>query len=495
MLDRPGRRARALAAAADAGVGLPPVLDALQSVGRVAQARTLPTPDYRQALRTRLVAVASVSAAPASVAASSVTASSVTGSSAVASRPAQRPSHRHQRRLTVLVGSLAGTVALAGVGVAAQQSLPGDPLYVLKRSVDDVRMAVGGPSSDYAVASGRMGEIQQLVRHDAPASTVTSALTSLDTLIRRVAGEASPADRSALTSTARDQLDRLQALMPDLPAGALPAAQTLRGTLTTLLGIPDDAGTGGAGGGLPGTTTPSSGLLPGGLLPGGLMPGGLLPGGGVVPWLPALPGLGTSPSGSPTPSPGASASPTAGPSTPPTPGTSASPRPGPIVRVPSQLPHPSDLLPSRLLPSAVPSHLVPSGLLPTSLPSVPGVPLPSTLPSLPGIPLPSTLPSVPGVPLPSTLPSVPGIPPPSSLPTVLPGGISIPRSPAWRCWAVAPAGPRAGDDLPVPRSTSRAFCDPTSPIHANVTSSLIPGPDPRQEYRASVEPASRTAPT
>jgi len=109
-----------------------PGLAPLVGLARSLQSLPLgPTPDFRDALRQRLLAVAAV--APA--AAPARTASKLGGLDRLVG------SWRAQRRFAVAAGAMAGVVAIAGVGVAGSRSLPGDPLYGIKRGTEAVQLA------------------------------------------------------------------------------------------------------------------------------------------------------------------------------------------------------------------------------------------------------------------------------------------------------------------------------------------------------------------
>ena len=97
---------------------------ALQSAAPSAE----PTPDFRTALRQRLVAVATVQG--------------VGETASVTKRVRESAgAWRVQRRLAVVAGSAAAVTAVAGVGIGASKSLPGDAFYGLKRADENVQLA------------------------------------------------------------------------------------------------------------------------------------------------------------------------------------------------------------------------------------------------------------------------------------------------------------------------------------------------------------------
>ena len=101
----------------------PPVVLGLQQLGAVLERSTHPRPEFRDALRTRLLAVAAVRPATAPAPVRTLDTAWV-------------QQRRTQRRLGLAAGGLAGVVAVTGLGVAGSRSLPGEPLYGLKIGAD-----------------------------------------------------------------------------------------------------------------------------------------------------------------------------------------------------------------------------------------------------------------------------------------------------------------------------------------------------------------------
>lgn len=108
-----------------------PALSPLISLATGLQALPLnASPDFRDALRQRLMAVAAVAPVPV---------------------PAETPLERAktwvegwrvQKAMATAAASMAGVVALTGVSVGASRSLPGDALYGLKRSAEGVQLTM-----------------------------------------------------------------------------------------------------------------------------------------------------------------------------------------------------------------------------------------------------------------------------------------------------------------------------------------------------------------
>ena len=115
-----------------------------------------PTPEFRDALRQRLVAVASVTTAPSPVAS-----------------PVDRvrdwaSGWRVQRGLSAAAACMATVVAVGGISVAGSRSLPGDPFYGVKQSAEglQVRLArndINRGKRHLQHAETRLHEIEQLV--------------------------------------------------------------------------------------------------------------------------------------------------------------------------------------------------------------------------------------------------------------------------------------------------------------------------------------------
>jgi len=137
--------ADALARRLDAGTpvpGDPAVALALQlrATGAALRGAVVPRPEFRAALRTRLVAVASVQAATAADA----VAEPVNARHAAASWRAASRAPRRSRGPLVAAGALASVVAVSGVAVAGSQSLPGEPFYGVKTATESVQLRLAG---------------------------------------------------------------------------------------------------------------------------------------------------------------------------------------------------------------------------------------------------------------------------------------------------------------------------------------------------------------
>lgn len=380
-----------------------PAAPALALVGRLRAAgtalseATAPRPEFRSALRTRLLAVAAVQGIGVPVAEVPAAPQAVTWAVA----------KRGQRGLGVAAGAMASVVAVTGVAVASQRSLPGDPFYGTKKATEalQLRFADGDVekgTQHLEFAETRLREVRALAlgRDELDASgpfapvsdeeslialggsvteRVRTALSDMDEQTRdgqallesafRASGEVEPL--RVIATFARRQAQSIERVLPSLPADARPRAQESLSLVTTVaqqteLAIQlgtcgDQCDPQGAGPALP-TASPEP-----------------------APGSTATPG----PQVTPTPEPDCECAapqpePAPTPTTEPRPSTTGEPSPQPTptqqpTQEPTQepSPQPSSVLPTQIVvPSGLP---LPSGV-PTSVP-VPPVVIPTGLPS------------------------------------------------------------------------------------------------------------------
>ena len=356
-------------------------------------------PEFRTALRQRLVAVATVQVPQAAPAAEAARA----GEGSMGRVLAWSRTWSAQKRLALASGAMAGVVALTGVGVASSRSLPGQPFYGLKRASEGLQLqlangdtAKGTKHLEFAatrlrevralaqgegeLALGAVGDQRTLAAGLGATSVqrrITETLGAFDhetragrTLLEgvyRSTGRTAPL--RVLTEFSAQQQDRLSTLIPELPAGtADAAAQSL--ALVTEVG------------------STATQLLQMGTCSASCDPST------AGPTLPVEPG----------PTPGTSASPERdGNGVPPCtcvePSTTPEPTQGPASE---PTPEPTSEPTSR--PTPTPTGSPEPGVLPTIVPTV----LPTGLPTI----LPTVLPTI----LPTLLPSDLA----SALPTLLP---------------------------------------------------------------------------
>jgi hypothetical protein len=172
------------------------VVDALTEVPGIPG----PRPEFRAALRQRLVAVAAVQAA-----------------TPVLDRRLDRvraagTTWRVQRRLVAVGAGAAVVTAVAGVGVGASRSVPGEPFYGVKRATEGVQLATTYGTEDRGkrhlqFARVRLAEVSTLAEH-------TSALGPMSGA--HVTAGAAAVDRA----TSRMIADTLHAMDVETRSGA-----------------------------------------------------------------------------------------------------------------------------------------------------------------------------------------------------------------------------------------------------------------------------------
>lgn len=148
--------------------------------------------------------------------------------------------HRHRRRPLRLVASTATIVLLAGgVGsaAAAQQSMPGDALYGMKRGIETVatNVSVGDDSRgrrELEHAMTRLAEVRSLAEHKADAAIINATLSDFSVQARRgvsrlVASYQQDGDESALLAVNTFLLDAATGISSMTRVNLLPD-ETLR---------------------------------------------------------------------------------------------------------------------------------------------------------------------------------------------------------------------------------------------------------------------------
>src|SRR3954454_8738077 len=226
--------------------GLAPLV-ALGTPLQSAAAADGPAPEFRTALRQRLVAVASVQGV---------------GETSVKIRVRESASAwRVQRRLALVAGGAAAVTAVAGVSIGASRSLPGDALYGLKEASESVQLAAaqgdeakGEKHLDFARA--RLSEVEALAARgealpslvpgrplaaavpatSGESTTITDTLRAMDADTRAGAEDLYAAYQrsgsikplTTLHAFTQKQYAELMALLPSLPADVqAPAKRSL----------------------------------------------------------------------------------------------------------------------------------------------------------------------------------------------------------------------------------------------------------------------------
>ena len=295
-----------------------------------------PRPEFRTALRQRLVAVATVQ-----------------GVGAVET-PMQRAraaggTWKFQRRLTALAAGAAVVTSVSGVSLAASRSLPGDPLYGVKQAAESAQLAttIGTEARGkrhLEFARTRLSEVSALA-DSGHTALIIDTLRSMDVETRAGANDLFAAFRNsgsteplrALDRFTQQQYGKLHTLLPSLPSAAQASA---RSSLALLAVIATD-NVQSATGRTPGVTNPP-------------VTGSPTPGASTPSTAPSAANTPTQPAGSGS-------------------GTSSGQSSPPSVSVPTSVPN--------TVPNTVPSVSSPT------LPTIPPLPSTSTLPTaVPSLP-------------------------------------------------------------------------------------------------------------
>ena len=154
------------------------------------------------------------------------------------------PARRRERRLAAAIGGLAIVGATTGMAVASQSALPGDPLYPLKRAIENAQTGVqvdedakGKTLLDNA--AGRLEEVEQLSRESDDSEAISETLQTFtdqadeasELLLSDYAKngrETSVEELREFTADSMTTLTALEGLVPeDSRASLIKAAQTL----------------------------------------------------------------------------------------------------------------------------------------------------------------------------------------------------------------------------------------------------------------------------
>jgi len=189
-----------------------------------------PRPAFASDLRERLMAAAATEL---------VAGDAITDRLTVRTNPARR---KHERRFTIGIAALAVVGASAGTALASQGSLPGEPLYPVKRAIENVRSGFTPSESGKGAvllddADRRLSEVAQLSRGDSEAkvSEIKETLDAFADQAKKASDlllsnyqDSHDADSieklHAFTSDSIDQLTVLEPLLPDEAKQALTTA-------------------------------------------------------------------------------------------------------------------------------------------------------------------------------------------------------------------------------------------------------------------------------
>jgi len=189
-------------------------------------------PEFVSSLRTQLVAAAQREPARAEEAL------------AVRLTPRQRRGSR-ERRLAAAIGGFAVVSATGSMAMAAQDALPGDVLYPVKRAIENAQTNLQPDEASKAEAllshaQARLGELRELVAEDADADAVNKTLQDFTDQARQASQFAlddytatgQPEPIADLRAFAARSMDVLGALGPQVPTASrssmITATQTIR---------------------------------------------------------------------------------------------------------------------------------------------------------------------------------------------------------------------------------------------------------------------------
>lgn len=189
-------------------------------------------PEFVASLRTQLVAAAERAPVEAEA------------DLAVRLTPRQRRGSR-ERRLAALVGGFAVVSATGSMAMAAQDALPGDVLYPVKRAIENAQTNLqrdGASKADTLIAhaEARLDEVQELTARDGDADMIASTLQDFTDQTKQASefalddyaatGKTTPiADLRAFAADSMDILGALGPVVPDSTRSILiTATQTVR---------------------------------------------------------------------------------------------------------------------------------------------------------------------------------------------------------------------------------------------------------------------------
>ncbi len=220
----------------------PELMDAVELVGRLRTAGAVtPRPEFNAELRHRLLEQA---AARAATTTPTVVPSVPDSSDEPPPREDDDASvtdirHRHGRRIRLVASTAALVLLGGGIGsaAAAQQAMPGDALYGMKRGIENVstNVSVGDGSRgrrELDHAKTRLSEIRALVNNGGDVATINSTLADFSDQTRKgvtrlVASYQQDGDPASITAVAAFLTSARQAigeLAPKLPPESLKAA-------------------------------------------------------------------------------------------------------------------------------------------------------------------------------------------------------------------------------------------------------------------------------
>ncbi|MET7277887.1 DUF5667 domain-containing protein [Kribbella sp. NPDC005582] len=226
--------------------------EAVELVGRLRTAGAVaPRPEFSAELRHRLLEQAAARAATSTptVVRSLPDSSDDPPSGEDVDASVTDIRHRHGRRIRLVASTAALVLLGGGIGsaAAAQQAMPGDTLYGMKRSIENVATNVGiGDDSrgrrELEHAKTRLSEVQALAGNGGSAATINSTLDQFSLQARRgvtrlVASYQQDGDASSIAAVATfitSARQGLGELAPKLPPESLKSAVEALATIDEL---------------------------------------------------------------------------------------------------------------------------------------------------------------------------------------------------------------------------------------------------------------------
>lgn len=230
----------------------PELVEAVELVGRLRTAGAVaPRPEFSAELRHRLLEQAAARAAtttPTMVRSLPDSSDDPPGGEDVDASVTEIR-HRHGRRIRLVASTAALVLLGGGIGsaAAAQQAMPGDTLYGMKRSIENVSTNVGiGDDSrgrrDLEHAMTRLSEVDKLAESGGDVATINGTLDVFSVQARKgvsrlVASYQQDGDESSITAITTFITNARQALgelAPKLPPESLKSAVEALATVEQL---------------------------------------------------------------------------------------------------------------------------------------------------------------------------------------------------------------------------------------------------------------------
>lgn len=148
---------------------------------------------------------------------------------------------RRQRRVSIAAAAFVVVGGTAGVAAAAENALPGDPLYPIKRGLESAQISLNSSDSGKGQdllrqASTRLSETEELIENHEDSATIVgtlaefqeSAADGADLLFVSYQTNGDPEELTRLRTMLGSQLTKLDSLADDAPTGAVSAFDAAR---------------------------------------------------------------------------------------------------------------------------------------------------------------------------------------------------------------------------------------------------------------------------